>query len=1380
MNYNEHNMVEKKEASSAAPDCSEKKRGKRHRLLRIAAWTLAGTLGGLIAVGGGGLMFLNSSAGEAWITRTINDALNSMPSGLSCRVDSFHGSLPFSVILDGITFKDTRGVWLQAENAELRLDWTSLPKTFTVAKLSLENPRVLRLPETLPSKSEEPEQMDSFSAEELTDQIKKCFQNWPGWLPSLLLDKLSVSHAVLSKSVIGLPLVASLDGHISLGNEGAELSLNLKRDDLSCVPVALHSTLSSALELSFTVTGSDLGFAELLPQTAGEHVNGVFHLAGNGNPQLLQTELTADLHATESRKNMLSASGTVDFRFIDSASGQPRATGTLTLESGPAATGLWAIAGQKNGKLKTSLQVQAFQHTATEINFSTSVELSEMDWTDSLMVSLLGSDCSLRGNGKIRMGGSLGMEAELQNLTLQAEQLHALVNGRIQIPNSVILSPETHILLHSECNFDNTGKLSPALSGNARFIGDISGPLTELDTTLTLISDRLNVDGTLIEKANAELILPKADVTSLIEELPKLTDYLQKSPSKTAEGNNSFPEKNLSLSPLLTGRARATLHLNGQQTDLETSWNLEEKHSETDKFLCLALNELELHLEDSSLSGNILAQLPLGHPVASPGVMENILGITPPLLDGSLTLHIPRWTPVARISGLNLSGSPLKLHLALSSSEKQTVRWQGNLANFRIRSSQGEFSLKGMKTEIDIKNLWNKPKFTATAGLASVKTPSVALSHFKIDITGNQKAVQGSLQSQGDIHCNTFIHWKPGEWILDKLDVELVPAVLGLEGNVPAGIRLNTPSVIRCKGDTISIPEVDLAVFPSGQINLSGTYATRHTDLSASISSLDLARLRPLLPEIPSGTATCRIHMSGTLSRPKGNLKLNFKDIQFPGSSLPPVSAEITGQVGVSGKTRQLDLVLVVPEETQKALGISTCHMLLSVPLTSPGQGVALPDFKRPLHGEVILVGELGQIWKLLPLADQRLSGQINLTSELSGTLFAPELTIHTSLDNGRFADLAQGVELRDIRLRLDTDKLNIVRKSGDRLTLELSAGDGRKGTVSITGWLNPENLQLFVNGEIKHLSPLRRQDVNVMLSGALGADGTASEPHIKADITVEKGQIQLADLPGSDIVTLPIEEPGQNVPPPPKKLSGAMDIHVRIPNQFFIRGYGLECEWKGDIRARGPFTKPGITGGIQAVRGGLDILGKHFKLTEGRISFDGGWPISPMLNIIMEYTASSLTADVTVSGSAEKPEISLSSQPAMPQDEIISQVMFGQSAGTLSHVQAIQLAAGAAQLAGLGGPDVMGFGRKLLGLDVFKLNSESTSSDDGNSDMSKTSLEMGTYVLDNVYVGVEQGIGRESETDAVVEIELTPSLEAQAKASSNRTEFGLEWKKNY
>ena len=89
-----------------------------------------------------------------------------------------------------------------------------------------------------------------------------------------------------------------------------------------------------------------------------------------------------------------------------------------------------------------------------------------------------------------------------------------------------------------------------------------------------------------------------------------------------------------------------------------------------------------------------------------------------------------------------------------------------------------------------------------------------------------------------------------------------------------------------------------------------------------------------------------------------------------------------------------------------------------------------------------------------------------------------------------------------------------------------------------------------------------------------------------------------------------------------------------------------------------------------------------------------------------------------------------------------------------------------------------MDLGRRIFGLDVLKFNSDNDNTSD--ADTSRTSLEMGTYVRDNVYVGVQQGLGRESETEAVVEIELYPGLEAQAKASSSKTEVGLEWKKNY
>jgi translocation and assembly module TamB len=233
----------------------------------------------------------------------------------------------------------------------------------------------------------------------------------------------------------------------------------------------------------------------------------------------------------------------------------------------------------------------------------------------------------------------------------------------------------------------------------------------------------------------------------------------------------------------------------------------------------------------------------------------------------------------------------------------------------------------------------------------------------------------------------------------------------------------------------------------------------------------------------------------------------------------------------------------------------------------------------------------------------------------------------------------------------------------------------------------------------------------------------------------------------------------------------------VTIPNQFFVRGYGLDCEWGGQLIIDAPLDRPAVSGELKAVRGTLDILGKNFKLANGQVRFSGGWPVMPLIDIDMEYVASSLTANILVSGTAAKPKLTLTSQPAYPQDEILSRIMFGQSSNSLSHVQALQLASGAAALAGFGGPGVMDLGRKLLGVDVFKINSDN---DGEESDVSNTSLEMGTYVRDNVYVGFEQGIGRNSETGAVVEIELRPGLEAQAKASGSETEVGLEWKKNY
>ena len=102
---------------------------KQRRLLRLAAWSVAGAFGFLVAAGGGGLLFLHSSAGEAWLTRTINGALQSLPGGLSASINGVQGPLPFRFQASGIRVCDEQGVWLEAESAELSMNWSELPKT---------------------------------------------------------------------------------------------------------------------------------------------------------------------------------------------------------------------------------------------------------------------------------------------------------------------------------------------------------------------------------------------------------------------------------------------------------------------------------------------------------------------------------------------------------------------------------------------------------------------------------------------------------------------------------------------------------------------------------------------------------------------------------------------------------------------------------------------------------------------------------------------------------------------------------------------------------------------------------------------------------------------------------------------------------------------------------------------------------------------------------------------------------------------------------------------------------------------------------------------------------------------------------------------------
>ncbi len=201
-------------------------------------------------------------------------------------------------------------------------------------------------------------------------------------------------------------------------------------------------------------------------------------------------------------------------------------------------------------------------------------------------------------------------------------------------------------------------------------------------------------------------------------------------------------------------------------------------------------------------------------------------------------------------------------------------------------------------------------------------------------------------------------------------------------------------------------------------------------------------------------------------------------------------------------------------------------------------------------------------------------------------------------------------------------------------------------------------------------------------------------------------------------------------------------------------------------------------------VRGTFQFLSRTFNITNGQIAFDGATPPAPFLNITTEVNAGEIDAQVSITGPADAFKLNLTSQPPLPQDEIMAQILFGQSVTKLNTFQAIQLASSVNQLAGGYGPDVVGKARKLLGLDRLGFSGgdgDGGGGDGGgNDDDSGPSVEMGKYVSDKVYVGVEQDLTN-AKQDVIVEVDITPEITVESKTGSKSgAGIGINWNYDY
>ncbi|MFP4386308.1 MAG: translocation/assembly module TamB domain-containing protein, partial [Alphaproteobacteria bacterium] len=254
-------------------------------------------------------------------------------------------------------------------------------------------------------------------------------------------------------------------------------------------------------------------------------------------------------------------------------------------------------------------------------------------------------------------------------------------------------------------------------------------------------------------------------------------------------------------------------------------------------------------------------------------------------------------------------------------------------------------------------------------------------------------------------------------------------------------------------------------------------------------------------------------------------------------------------------------------------------------------------------------------------------------------------------------------------------------------------------------------------------------------------------------------------------------EEQQKTTPPIAQNLE--LDIDFIAPRRIMVRGWGLDAEFGGNIQIKGSAAQPLFYGDLQARRGRYTEFGKVFKFTTANMNFAGSIPPSPTLDIETQTKAGDITAIITITGPVLSPKINFSSSPPLPEDEVMSHILFGEKMEDISPFQAVQLARTLNRFTGAGGQagsalgnfDPIGSLRAATGLDELRIET----SEEGGA-----SIGAGKYLTDKVYLEFESGT-EEGAGSANVQVELTPNITIESEVGQDSGGgAGIFWKWDY
>ncbi len=537
-----------------------------------------------------------------------------------------------------------------------------------------------------------------------------------------------------------------------------------------------------------------------------------------------------------------------------------------------------------------------------------------------------------------------------------------------------------------------------------------------------------------------------------------------------------------------------------------------------------------------------------------------------------------------------------------------------------------------------------------------------------------------------------------------------------------AGYTTTAPAEVRFGPDGQGA-RLRLAI-AGGRADIDARLAGGVADAKADLANVGLAAFTEDL----TGSISGALSLQGKGPRLEGTMDLAVDGAR---SRDEPAKEALSGRVKATLAGARIHLVADAanPEGLKSNLDVDL-----------PAEAAAEPfriaiDRTKPVKGTFTAEGEIRPLWDLFAGGERTLSGQVSAHATLGGTIADPAPVGEASLAKGQFRDLATGLALQNLAVATSFNHavVSVGQFSGADARGGTLTGEGRvsldRGGAS-TFTLTARKFQLIDN-DVGRASAsgavtlTRDADGKARLAGALTidrADFAANTPVPTGVVPLEVMELHQTDKAG---VEKPAAKPGAEP-------VFALDVTLKAARGIFLKGKGLNAELSLDAHVGGFVSRPELTGVARMVRGSYDFAGQRFDIADSGTVRLATTPSQIKLDLSATRDDPTLTAVVKVKGTAAKPEITLSSTPVLPQDEVLARVLFGVSASQLSAGQTAQLASSLASLQGGGGFDVIGNLRQFAGLDRLALG--------GAQGSSATTVSGGKYLTENVYLELTGG----------------------------------------